>query len=36
MEVFTENGSYSLDPYNCIQRSPLAYLDGTQNDRQKT
>ena len=31
MEVFAENGSYSLDPYNCIQRSPLAYLNGTQN-----
>lgn len=36
MEVLAENGSYSLDPYNCIQRSPLAYLNGTQNDRQKS
>lgn len=36
MEIFSDNGSYSLDPYNCIQKSPLAYLNGTQNDRQKS
>ena len=36
MEIFADNGSYSLDPYNCIQKSPLAYLYGTQNDRQKS
>ena len=36
MEILADNGSYSLDPYNCIQKSPLAYLYGTQNDRQKS